>query len=117
MKGISINGFSWTIPPIDPARFTVYEFIKAIERTAEVDGDSAVKFVWLDVACIDQNPESEAGQLEVGRQADIFKGAQEVSVWLTDFNSPELEVTLASIRLSFQGKPASATCSLIAPTT
>lgn len=106
VRGLAIDGCPWKIPPIDPARFTVEQFIKAIERTAEVDGDSSGKFIWLDVACIDQDPESEAGQLEVGRQADIFKGAQEVAVWLTDFNLLQIEDAFASIRLSFQGKSA-----------
>ncbi|ROV98343.1 hypothetical protein VMCG_07151 [Cytospora schulzeri] len=96
VRGISIDGCPWTIPPIHPARFTVDEFRQALERTSEIDGDSSGKFVWLDVACIDQ--ESEAGQLEVGRQADIFRGAQKVSVWLTDFSLTELEKAFSSIR-------------------
>ncbi|KAI3392456.1 hypothetical protein diail_5700, partial [Diaporthe ilicicola] len=73
VKGLFVKGCPWRIPPIDPARFTVEEFRKALERTAGIGGDSSGKFVWLDVACIDQ--ETEAGQLEVGRQAGIFRGA------------------------------------------
>lgn len=104
VKGISIKGCPWNIPPIDPKRFTVQEFKKALERTAAIDGDSCNKFLWLDVACIDQ--ETEAGQLEVGRQADIFKGAQQVSLWLTNFTLEKLEEAFSSLESSLQGKSA-----------
>ena len=53
--------------------------------------DEPADFVWLDVACIDQTyPRTDAYYREVGRQATIFRGAQEVVVWLTTFDGDRL---------------------------
>lgn len=100
VKGIGIDNCPWTVPPIDPARFTVEEFRTALHNAATSDGGGGVsarghQFVWLDVACIDQS--ADAGKLEIGRQAAIFRGAQRVYIWLTKFLSPKLEKILTDV--------------------
>ncbi|TRX97934.1 hypothetical protein FHL15_001144 [Xylaria flabelliformis] len=100
VKGIEIDNCSWTVPPIDPTRFTVDEFRMALQTAAASDRSETYLecdscFVWLDVACIDQN--ADAGMLEIGRQAAIFRGAQKVYIWLTDFSSSRLEKIFSDI--------------------
>ncbi|KAI0549030.1 hypothetical protein F4679DRAFT_548735 [Xylaria curta] len=100
VKGIKIDNCSWAIPPIDPARFTVDEFRMALQTAAASDRSGSYPecdscFVWLDVACIDQN--ADAGKLEIGRQAAIFRGAQKVYIWLTDFSSLRLDKIFSDI--------------------
>jgi hypothetical protein len=57
------------------------------------------EFVWLDVACIDQTyPRTAEYYSEVGRQAKIFRGAQEVVVWLTTFDSRRMSRWWTSMR-------------------
>ena len=62
ISAIRVKGTSWSIPRIDPAHFTAEKFAAVIADTAdphpsETDA-SGVDFLWLDVACIDQSPES-----------------------------------------------------------
>ena len=87
VKAIPIKGVSWQIPRVDPVHFTVEAFEAAISDTADPHPSqpdrSRVEFLWLDVACIDQAPDSREKALEIGRQAKIFRGASQVFVWLT----------------------------------
>lgn len=83
VRGISIQGVEWDIPPIDPAHFTEREFRLVLDSVAKSGEPDPVEFVWVDVACIDQRRGSAVGSLEVGRQEVIFKGAQRVYIWLT----------------------------------
>ena len=87
IRAAHIKGTSWRIPRIDPVHFTAEAFEAVIKDTAnphpsQADG-STVDFLWLDVACIDQSPNSHEKALEIGRQAKIFRGAAQVFVWLT----------------------------------
>ena len=81
---IKIEGTTWAanIPRIDPQHFRVVDFQNVIARSLDLCEPNDVEFVWLDIACIDQRngPQKAA---EIGRQADIFKGAQNVFIWLT----------------------------------
>ncbi|KAL8785650.1 MAG: hypothetical protein Q9195_008547 [Heterodermia aff. obscurata] len=81
---IKVEGTTWAsnIPRIDPKHFRVVDFENVIARTLDMCDPKDVEFVWLDIACIDQKdgPQKAA---EIGRQADIFKGAQNVFIWLT----------------------------------
>ena len=83
-KAIEIKGIDWPIPRISPEHFSLDQFQHLIWQACEpVDGEKGrTDFLWLDVACIDQNngPQKLA---EIGRQAAIFHGAQRVFVWLT----------------------------------
>ncbi|KAL8791210.1 MAG: hypothetical protein Q9213_000167 [Squamulea squamosa] len=86
ITAITIHGASWTIPRIRPTHFTKESFEAVIADTANPhpsENAPNVDFLWLDVACIDQTPGSRDKAREIGRQAKIFKGAAQVSVWLT----------------------------------
>lgn len=103
INGVAIKGIKWDIPPINPDHFTEEEFKTCISRVANgVEGEQ-VDFIWLDVACIDQNPESVEGSLEVGRQAAIFQGAQEVFFWLTNHPSHDARECLTTITVALAG--------------
>ncbi|RBR25339.1 uncharacterized protein FIESC28_01776 [Fusarium coffeatum] len=85
VEALNIRNVPWKIPRVDPQHFTVDEFQNAI--IAAANGDSGdrkqpkVKFVWLDVACIDQEDE-DIKHAEVSRQFTIFNGAQRCAIWL-----------------------------------
>ena len=83
-KSIKIEGTTWAanIPRIDPQHFRVAEFHNIIARTLDLCKSKDVHFVWLDIACIDQRNGPQKA-VEIGRQADIFKGAENVFIWLT----------------------------------
>jgi hypothetical protein len=60
-----------------------------------------VTFVWVDVACIDQRPQSRDSALEIGRQAKIFKCALCTFTWLTSHDgtvSEEFSDTSRAVR-------------------
>ncbi|KIW63849.1 hypothetical protein PV04_08821 [Phialophora macrospora] len=60
-----------------------------------------VTFVWVDVACIDQRPQSRDSALEIGRQAKIFKHALCTFTWLTSHDgtvSEEFSDTSRAVR-------------------
>ena len=91
---LPIRGISWPVPRVKASHFTADQFRRVIESVAfppDDDEDEPAEFVWLDVACIDQTyPRTEEYYSEVGRQARIFRGAQEVAVWLTAFDAQRL---------------------------
>ena len=84
VKAIRIDGIDWPVPRISPEHFSEHNFRHLIRRTCEPvsEAEGRIEFLWLDVACIDQNngPQKMA---EIGRQAVIFQGAQRVYIWLT----------------------------------
>ncbi|KAL2837290.1 hypothetical protein BJY01DRAFT_221128 [Aspergillus pseudoustus] len=75
-SSLPIKNVPWKVPSIDPARFTVAQFERAIQRATE-----KVDFLWLDVACIDQVDEAAKAD-QVGKQAGIFMNASHKYVWL-----------------------------------
>lgn len=75
---LDVGGITWQIPAIDRKHFTVDSFSQMIRRTREISGN---RFIWLDVACIDQ--ENYIVKMEeVGRQAGIFANAGVGFAWL-----------------------------------
>ena len=90
-KSIEIKGIEWPVPRISPEHFRVDQFQRLIWRTCEPFdiSEEKVDFLWLDVACIDQNngPQKLA---EIGRQAAIFHGAYRVFIWLTKLSADRL---------------------------
>lgn len=75
---LPVAGITWQIPSIDPNYFSAAQFRQVIQSTREMSGN---RFLWLDVACIDQ--ENYAAKMEeVGRQAGIFANAGMTFVWL-----------------------------------
>ncbi|KAH6662339.1 hypothetical protein B0J14DRAFT_645331 [Halenospora varia] len=89
VEALHVTGVRWPIPRINPDHFTVDELISTIKIATVgnvVGDDPPVGFIWLDVACIDQTPNSKENASEVGRQAKIFNGATKFA-WLTSFRS------------------------------
>lgn len=75
---LAVSGITWQIPAIDPEYFSADQFHQVIQSTRVM---SYNRFLWLDVACIDQ--ENHAAKMEeVGRQAGIFANAGITFVWL-----------------------------------
>lgn len=102
VQSIDVHGVSWRIPRVHPDHFDPATLKAVIEqaRTAEPkspfnfsDGEDdeivEVDYVWIDIACIDQNF-NLTSMLEIGRQAEIFGGARSVYVWLSHTSTPEL---------------------------
>jgi hypothetical protein len=77
----------WNIPRIDPQHFKHTEFEALIQQTCA--NDEGIDFLWLDVACIDQNSGPQKA-MEIGRQAQIFRGANNVYIWLTKLTMARL---------------------------
>ncbi|CAG8953821.1 hypothetical protein HYFRA_00006713 [Hymenoscyphus fraxineus] len=108
----------WRVPRIDPTKFTTQQILRLLRRVTigprlaylddnvspvlcseieEFSSDTEVRFVWLDIACIDQREESPEKILEIGRQAAIFRGAYQTYVWLYHHESSFLRDVLYSI--------------------
>lgn len=94
-KSIKIEGTTWTanIPRIDPRHFRVADLQNVIARTLDLCEMKDIELVWLDIACIDQRNGPQKA-MEIGRQADIFKGAENVYIWLTRLNTLSLSKVL-----------------------
>jgi hypothetical protein len=76
---LEIGGVTWAIPAIDKHRaFNAAEFENVIKQTSVISGN---RFVWVDVACIDQENITVKME-EIGRQAGIFANARAAFVWL-----------------------------------
>ncbi|KAH0536392.1 hypothetical protein FGG08_006742 [Glutinoglossum americanum] len=108
---IGISGITWEVPRIHPNHFTAAEFQAAIQRAIhpiatgiqmlasmdQMQDSPSVDFLWLDIACVDQSPNSATGAAEIGRQAMIFQGADAVFVWLVGHTEVQLSSCLASL--------------------
>lgn len=94
VQAIDIKGVPWAIPRIDPDKhFSVQEFRSTIMTACDARdtyGRGKVEFIWLDVACIDQE-KYQIKMLEVGRQAVIFQYAEATCVWLASSPCARLE--------------------------
>jgi hypothetical protein len=93
---LDIKGVSWKIPSINRAHFSVEDFQRVIRRISKT-----TEYVWLDVACIDQ----ENGQVkmdEIRRQAAIFWRADRVFVWLNHCSTDELQACVNKANQSYQ---------------
>lgn len=93
VAALPIKGTTWEryLPRINPEVFTVDELRATLAMaTCPYPGYDAVNFVWLDIACIDQTPNSPENASEVGRQARIFRGAADVFVWLSSHVSQDI---------------------------
>lgn len=89
IEALPIKGVPWEVPRVDPKHFTVAQFrhvLRMVSLGVSNSGEQsapALPFVWLDVACIPQWPDSSVAASEIGRQARIFRGAQTAYIWLT----------------------------------
>ncbi|KAF2727375.1 hypothetical protein EJ04DRAFT_595246 [Polyplosphaeria fusca] len=100
-------GTPWPIPRVEPARFTPLQFthlLKSLPTLPQApvrfrsDPWTDVKFVWIDVACIDQRVGSREKELEIGRQAAIFRGAKDVFAWLHEFENQDSDELYRKLR-------------------
>lgn len=91
-KAIPIKGVSWPIPVIREDHFTAETFKKVLNQMRGF----GVDFVWVDIACIDQQNEAVKME-EVGRQAGIFKNAQSAYIWLSHISTQSCYKALAVI--------------------
>jgi hypothetical protein len=89
VEPLAIQGVPWSIPRVRPELFTVEQFQCAIESCTRRRKGDDLEFLWLDIACINQNEDDVDGALEIGRQAKIFGRANQTFVWLA---SNELRV-------------------------
>lgn len=88
---LDVAGVDWDIPAIDERAFTLESFHRVIQTMSE-DSD----FVWIDVACIDQN--SYAVKMdEIGRQGGIFANAKHVYIWLWTLPQTSLQAVIDDI--------------------
>ncbi|KAL1639154.1 hypothetical protein SLS58_008241 [Diplodia intermedia] len=84
---LPIKGTTWQIPSVKSDCFTVEAFQKVLDF---IQGDLNVEWVWLDVACIDQeNFQVKMG--EVKRQVKIFHRAKKSYAWLHSLSHAELQ--------------------------
>ena len=90
-KSIQVNNLSWAIPPIRGTHFATEDFEAAIRLAGK-----GVNFIWLDIACIDQD-DPVVKMDEIGKQAAIFRRATKVFVWLAPWKSEDLERSLWTI--------------------
>lgn len=88
---LDLDGISWKVPGIQPAHFTTEEFKHVLESIAAPSG-----YVWVDVACIDQD-NLAVKMDEIGKQADIFRGAHKAFIWLTRHSAASLGDTIETL--------------------
>ncbi|KUI55248.1 hypothetical protein VP1G_02644 [Cytospora mali] len=109
VKGIDIGGVTWAIPRIDPDKhFSVADFRAAIKTACATHENSSLKdvqFVWLDVACIDQEKYG-LKMLEVGRQAVIFQHAESSFIWLASSLGQDLQLVISELWDASNNAPA-----------
>ena len=91
-----VRGVPWRIPAIDKKHFSATQLQKVIwnisreERSKDEERTSDV-FVWIDIACIDQEDE-RVKAIEIGRQAAIFANAKRAYIWLSHLDEAELRL-------------------------
>lgn len=83
---LKIEGLQWKFAYISPSHFRPESLKNAIIHakhiSSEAQGTDEVQFLWIDQACMDQRP-GTTQDIEICRQAAIFKKAQEVYIWIT----------------------------------
>ncbi|KAF2741216.1 hypothetical protein EJ04DRAFT_557952 [Polyplosphaeria fusca] len=82
---VRITGTTWRIPAISTEHFSIESFENVIEQMGK---DS--QYVWIDVACIDQEDEVVKME-EVNNQVAIFANAQRVYVWFSRLSTATLQ--------------------------
>lgn len=85
-SALPVKGTPWKIPAVRGEHFTVAAF-QNVSNSMREDG---IDWIWVDVACIDQEDESLNAD-EVGRQASIFKRADTAYVCLSNLPTDTLQ--------------------------
>lgn len=81
---LPVNGITWKVPAVLDSHFSVPELTHIVNRVG-----AGVSYVWIDVACIDQETR-EVKMDEVGKQAAIFDKADSAHVWLSHIQTVDL---------------------------
>ncbi|RDW62521.1 hypothetical protein BP5796_10823 [Coleophoma crateriformis] len=103
VQGIKVGNISWDVPRIDPDKhFSVAEFDRMIRNTLTVrektrDYGEPIRFLWLDIACIDQKVDV-VKMSEIGRQAVIFQNASSACIWLNRCEEEDLRTIIADFK-------------------
>ncbi|KAI1090519.1 hypothetical protein F5B19DRAFT_503970 [Rostrohypoxylon terebratum] len=96
---VVIHGIDWEIPSIYPDYFTPRGFHLAMERAAQGVRKDSCEWLWVDIACVPQQPQDEEAESEecvrlrkqeIGRQAAIFARAQEPFIWLSKLKTTDI---------------------------
>ncbi|KAG8531428.1 uncharacterized protein KY384_003057 [Bacidia gigantensis] len=91
---LKVGGINWRVPTIDERHFSVAQLEKAIWRISSgrdsENSSQLIHFVWIDIACIDQENEALKAT-EIGRQAAIFKNATHAYIWLSHLDDNEMQ--------------------------
>lgn len=77
-SAIIISNITWRVPGVNPDHFSVEDFSRMLSQTHVVTGN---KFIWLDVACIDQEDDLVKMD-EIRKTPGIFANASVAFVWL-----------------------------------
>lgn len=114
-KSIKIKGIDWQTPRIDRHVFTVADFKRQLKRVLQVSGEwkQPVQWLWLDIACIDQTPNSPKKAFEVGRQAAIFEGARYTVMWLHRSSLDDLAACIQDWRTANRSENEARTTKLL----
>ncbi|KAL9064115.1 MAG: hypothetical protein Q9161_009086 [Pseudevernia consocians] len=91
-----VRGVPWRIPAIDEHHFSAMQLQRVIwnislSEQPENEERRSIVFVWIDIACIDQENE-RIKAYEIGRQAAIFANAKSVYIWLSHLDEAELRL-------------------------
>lgn len=94
---LNVSGTTWAIPAIcEGCAFSAAAFERVLRRISPPPTTKGHRFVWVDVACIDQ--ENYADKMaEIGRQAGIFANAEDAFVWLWTVSTPALSRSLGEM--------------------
>lgn len=76
---LQVSGTNWEVPAIDPILFTPTEFERVLRKASEM---ASCDLIWVDIACINQTVDSPEKAKEIGRQARIFRNADQAFIWL-----------------------------------
>lgn len=98
------NELSWKIPEVNPHKaFSARDFQDVLVTVAR---NEDLKFVWVDVACIDQRDGAPDKDAEIGRQAAIFNRARQGYIWLHQTQRAHIDDSLnLMVRIRDEGVP------------
>lgn len=94
---LAVNGITWKVPAVQDSHFSVYELTNIVNRVG-----NGAPYVWIDVACIDQEP-SQVKMDEVGKQAVIFDKADSAHVWLSQIRTIDLARYMVQLEATKNG--------------
>lgn len=101
---LAVDGITWLVPAVLDSHFSVRQLTDIVTRVGQ-----DVSYVWIDVACIDQETQ-EVKMDEVGKQAAIFDKAESGYVWLSQTSTIDLArymVQLEATKRALERLPSS----------